>query len=296
MSCWTKRGGLYWIDTERLAAHLRARGLSVTVVPGAATRGAVDSRGRRGFPVKPGTLLDHHTATPDTYAGDYPSLRVVRDGRTGLPGPLAQFGLGRSGRVYVIAAGLAWHAGAVGSTAWDNWHAVGIEAEDNGTDSKYPAAWYAAYARLNAALMEPAGLDLGTLLGHKEAARPRGRKIDPVFSMDAMRAEVGKIRAGAGTKPPTTPPPTSGGSAGVGVLRYGDTGAAVKQLQTELRRLFPRTFGSLAVDGSYGNATRQAVETFQRNAAAERRYDSTVDGILGPKTRAALSSYGAKLL
>lgn len=295
MSCWTTKGGLRWIDTDKLAAHLRARGLSVVVVPGAATRGAVDSRGRRGFPTKPSTLLAHHTATPNTYKGDYPSLRVVRDGRAGLPGPLAQFGLGRSGTVYLIASGLAWHAGKVGQTSWDNWNALGIEAEDNGTDQVFPPAQYRAYARLCAALMEPAGLDLRTLLGHKEAAAPRGRKVDPVFSMDTFRRDVAALRsAWSSGKPPAPAPATPSSGSSVRDLRLGDRGTDVKKLQTELTRVFP-TYATLDPDGSYGLKTAAAVSEFQRRAKADGRYRSTVDGITGPGTRQALASYGVRL-
>jgi peptidoglycan hydrolase-like protein with peptidoglycan-binding domain len=41
-----------------------------------------------------------------------PSLRVLIEGRSNLPGPLAQLGLGRDGTCYVIAAGRCNHAGA----------------------------------------------------------------------------------------------------------------------------------------------------------------------------------------
>lgn len=287
--CWTTRAGLRWIDVDALAAHLRRRGLSVVIVPGAATRGALDDRGRRGFPVQPGALLVHHTATPDTAAGDYPSLRVVRDGRTGLPGPLAQIGLGRSGTVYLIAAGLAWHAGKVASAAHDNWHAVGIEGEDNGTDNRWPAGYYDAYVRLCAALSEPAGLGLSTVLGHKEVAAPAGRKVDPVWSMGTFRRAVQLLRATWATSPPPAPPAGS-----VRVLRLGVTGADVKTLQVEMGRLFP-TYAKLAADGSYGYATARAVREFQTRAKSDGKYAGTVDGIVGPDTRKSLAGYGAKL-
>ena len=48
--------------------------------------------------------------------GDYPSLTTVTRGRVGLAGPLCNLGIGRTGRVYVVAAGVAWHAGQVKAT------------------------------------------------------------------------------------------------------------------------------------------------------------------------------------
>ena len=50
----------------------------------------------------------HHTGDD---APDSVDLRIVRDGRAGLPGPLSQFGLRDDGTVDLIAAGAANHAG-----------------------------------------------------------------------------------------------------------------------------------------------------------------------------------------
>ena len=64
-------------------------------------------------------------------------------------------------------------------------------------------------------------------------------------------------------------------------LKPGDTGAAVKTLQRALARL---GYPSGAVDGQYGPSTTKAVKQFQ---GANRL---TADGVLGPKTLAALTS------
>ena len=96
----------------------------------------------------------HHTAGAAT--GDYPSLAVVRDGRPGLPGPLAHLGLARSGTVYVIAAGLAYHAGASDWAGFVDLNAtfLGIEGESVGTRDDWTPAQRDAYPRLVAALLE----------------------------------------------------------------------------------------------------------------------------------------------
>ena len=53
-------------------------------------------------------FLWHHTGDD---AADDVDLRIVRDGRAGLPGPLCQFGLRDDGSVDLVAAGAANHAG-----------------------------------------------------------------------------------------------------------------------------------------------------------------------------------------
>lgn len=179
-----------------LADAARKSGLKVVEVDGWRTRG-------HGQMTAIETIVPHHTATSKAAAGDYPSLRIVRDGRPDLPGPLAQLGLGRSGTVYVIAAGVAYHAGATFERRQDNWHAIGIEAEHDGI-SPWPAAQVDAYARLCAALVEHYDLSVDRVQGHKEIASPLGRKIDPNFGMDDFRRRVA-----AAMKPPA---PKSRGS------------------------------------------------------------------------------------
>ncbi|MBO1331346.1 peptidoglycan-binding protein [Streptomyces sp. VRA16 Mangrove soil] len=62
-------------------------------------------------------------------------------------------------------------------------------------------------------------------------------------------------------------------------LRLGSSGTAVKQLQCQLNRsLFPEKYAPLAVDGSFGARTRDAVYTFQNCIGL------SVDGVVGPQT------------
>lgn len=165
-----------------LADACRKSGLPVVEVDGWKARG-------HGEFIGVNTIVCHHTATSAKALGDYPSLRIVRDGRSDLPGPLSQLGLGRNGTVYVIAAGVAWHAGATFYPRQDNWHAIGIEAEADGL-SAWPAAQMDAYARLVSALTEHYAIPLSNVQGHKEVASPKGRKVDPNFDMTAFRQRV----------------------------------------------------------------------------------------------------------
>lgn len=177
-----------------LADACRATGLSVVETPGWKTRG-------HGPMTNVQTILCHHTAGPKN--GELPSLATVRDGRPDLAGPLAHLMLGRSGTVYVIAAGLCWHAGVVFESSQANEHAIGIEAEATGVDP-WPLVQYDAYARLTAGLAKHYGLSVARVLGHKEVACPLGRKSDPNFDMPAFRTRVTNTATSA---PAPTPKP-----------------------------------------------------------------------------------------
>ncbi|HTF54635.1 MAG TPA: N-acetylmuramoyl-L-alanine amidase [Pseudonocardia sp.] len=148
-------------------------------------------------------VVGHHTADGPT--GEYPSLKVVRDGRADLAGPLCNLGLGRSGTVYVIAAGQAWHAGA---SAWSgftdlNDEFLGIEAESCGTKDDWTPAQRDAYPRLVASCLYYMSRSAGRFCGHKECALPTGRKIDPAFwDLIAFRTQVGYLLADPLTRIP----------------------------------------------------------------------------------------------
>lgn len=199
----------------------RKSGLKVVEVDGWRSRG-------HGPMASVETVACHHTATSKAAAGDYPSLRIVRDGRPGLPGPLAQLGLGRDGTVYVIAAGVCYHAGETFTRDQDNWHAIGIEAEHDGI-SPWPAAQVDAYARLCAALVKHYGLTVSRVQGHKEIAAPRGRKIDPNFDMDAFRARVAAI-----LEPPKTKTRGKRVDHAISDLRAAQSGAG-KRRKSKIR-------------------------------------------------------------
>lgn len=169
-----------------LADILRGAGLKVVEIPGWKTRGHGQMSGVRG-------VLWHHTATSAKAAGDYPSQNIVTNGRSDLPGPLANLGLGRSGTWYVIAAGLAYHAGsgshpAVGTNG--NGYLIGIEAEHPGTaGNPWPAAQLDAYRRGTAALLKAYGLGPDRAIAHREWAP--NRKIDPYgLDMNVERQHV----------------------------------------------------------------------------------------------------------
>lgn len=168
-----------------IADACRAAGLTVVEVDGWRSRGS-DSFAPRG-------LVIHHTAGPAT--GDMPSLRIVINGRPGLPGPLSQFGLGRSGTVYVVASGRAYHAGPGGWRGLAGNAAVwGIEAENTGRGEPWALAQLDAYHRLAAVLAQRTPFGPEMICAHREWAP--ARKVDPRgIDMDDFRRKVADLTA-----------------------------------------------------------------------------------------------------
>jgi len=183
------------------------------------------TRGHGGFRALEG-VVGHHTADGP---GEYPSLNIVTRGRADLAGPLCNYGLGRSGTIYVVAAGVAWHAGA---SAWAgfkdlNDEFLGIEAESKGTVDDWTPAQRDAYPRLVAAALFYMKRDASRFCGHKECALPAGRKIDPAFiALGSFRAQVGQLladpvhRIPKGAPAPTSPPPQ--GDHDMGATQFTD--------------------------------------------------------------------------
>lgn len=165
---------------------LRAAGLVVREVPGWQTRG-------HGAMGDVAGVLAHHTAGPA--AGNFPSERVVVQGRPDLAGPLANLGLARDGTWVVVAAGQAWHAGT-GFVEWSgrdngNSRLLGVEAESTGVADDWTPAQRESYPRGTAALLTRLGLGPERVIGHKEWSPTR--KIDPAFwDMTVFRAEVAR--------------------------------------------------------------------------------------------------------
>lgn len=138
-----------------LPALLRDVGLTVVEIDGWRTRG-------RPGPFSPVGVLNHHTGASAKGWSRAKELAYARwmflTGRPDLPAPLCQIALGRSGVVYVGAAGRANHAGtakASGSVSAGDGNTLyaGIEWMLSGTED-IPAVMYDAGVRLNAVLTE----------------------------------------------------------------------------------------------------------------------------------------------
>lgn len=241
-------------------------GLRVAEMPGWQGRGHAQMGKVMG-------VMIHHTVGPSS--GNMPSLNTLVRGRSDLPGPLTHLGLARDGTWYVIAAGLAHHAG---KGSWrglvaGNAHFIGIECENTGTiaDMPWPEVQMTALRQGVAALLQHAGCDAQDCIGHKEFAP--GRKIDPLFDMAEFRRSVQAVMAGGVPSLPPIPaaePPAAGGAPGRPTLRRGSIGPFVAELQQHL--------GLPDTDGLFGPMTEAAVRRFQR------LNQLVPDGIVGPKT------------
>ena len=180
-------------DPIWLADVLRAAGLKVIEQPGWRNRGHGDFKSITH-------VMWHHTA-----GGGDQDWYWVQNGTNGLAGPLSQLVLERDGTYRIIAAGVAWHAG-VGSwpglpTNNANWHAIGIEAVNNGRGQEWPQVQREAYRIGTAAILRKLGRGADGVVAHKEYAKIQG-KIDPYgFDMADERRRVAALLAG---KPPTS--------------------------------------------------------------------------------------------
>lgn len=264
---------LTWLPTV-----LRDAGLKVAEEPGWANRGRRDmSRTVKG-------VVCHHTVGRPT--GNMPSLKTLVSGRSGLPGPLAQLGLGRDGTYYVIAAGLANHAGKGGWKGESgNSRFIGIEAENTGyavgkgdpakghIEDPWPAVQVDAYKRGVAAILTKLGQDASWCCGHKEWREHD--KIDPhTINMSDFRSDVAKLMGNPGPVP-TIPGKDVRDRPTLRRGRSSNPRFLVEEVQKKLG------FVGDKVDGSFGPITEAAVRRFQRDNGL------VPDGIVGPKTWAA---------
>ena len=248
-----------------LADACRKSGLKVVEVAGWKTRGSAS------YNPTGGAIIVHHTATSAKASGDYPSLGIVRDGRAGLPGPLSQLGLGRSGTVYVIASGRANHAGNSVYAAQTNSRSIGIEAEHSGQGA-WTSLQYDAYVRLVAALCQHYGKPVSAVYGHKESATPRGRKVDPNFSMDKFRADVtARIKDGDRNPPAALTQREIGEFQAMNNIARG-TGLAVDGIDGPKTAVVTRAFqadAKLPTTGVLDRATLNARRALFRLPASE---------------------------
>lgn len=166
-----------------LADVLRANGLTVIEHDGWLTHGRTD-------PWEPRFGIVHATAAPRDQP-DSVQVRIVRDGRAGLPGPIANACVDRWGRWHVLASGrcnttLEGTAGPY--RGYGNSYALGVEACNDNLGEVWPALQYDAYARGWAAICRRLGWSAERLRGHKE--HTPGHKTDPTFAMDPFRTLV----------------------------------------------------------------------------------------------------------
>jgi N-acetyl-anhydromuramyl-L-alanine amidase AmpD len=255
---------------RRIAAILKARGITVTEVSGWTTRGRSN--------LEPRAVVCHWTAARSSVT----SLLV--HGRPDVPGPLCNFEVlpGRGG-VRLVAAGKANHAG-VARNGFTNSVALGIEAAGPPIDGEELKIYHA----LVAAICRVYGLSVkDRVRDHREVAIPFGRKVDisSEYDMADFRRQAAALLAAPATtlaKRAKRPDgkPWYPGLRKIGMHgRASGPGAFIAAIQKRLN-----TWGAaIQVDGDFGPKTRDAVAAFQR-----RRHLAPVSGAVGPRTWYAL--------
>ncbi len=171
-----------------LASALRDAGLTVVEHDGWQARGWDDWTPQCG--------IVHATAAART-SSDETQVRIVRDGREDLQGPIANACVDRSGRWHVLASGrcnttLAGTSGPF--EGFGNSRVLGVEACNDNLSEPWHPEQYEAYARGWAAICRRMGWAANRLVGHKE--HTPGRKTDPTFDMATFRGRVAAYLAG----------------------------------------------------------------------------------------------------
>lgn len=147
------------------------------------TRGRPASTG----PFHPEGVLCHHTASPEG-CSDHTDISCILAGNGSAPGPISQIYIGRTGVVYLIAAGRANHGGQGIRPGIDdgcedmNAALVGIEAGNNGVGEYWADNMTTVYGRVVAALCDYYGWPIDAVYLHATTGPPYGgcnSKIDP---------------------------------------------------------------------------------------------------------------------
>jgi hypothetical protein len=174
----------------------------------------------------PAGVLCHHTASP-AGTSDQADLNGILWGNSQAPGPVSTLYIGRTGVLYLVAAGRCNHGGQGmrpgidGSCADMNAALLGIEAGNSGVGEFWPDVQIATYTATVAALVAGYGWDWPAVYLHGQTGPPGGgcnSKIDPAGPWAGQPDLVGSTMwdvelwrewcANAGPPDSITPPST----------------------------------------------------------------------------------------
>lgn len=213
----------------------------------------------------------------------------ARKGRGGS----AHYGIGSDGKIgqYVDESCVAWHCGN-----WPNNQAsVGIEISNSALGGNWPVgeAQFKLAVKLTADVMKRNGIKeaiVGKTLTWHSMYQKTVCPGDYLRSqMERAAVEINKI-----LKPAPTPTPSDGFLPAKGYWARYDRDERVNQLSKFMRKTFPSYTPAAALGPVYGDNLWKSIKEFQRRAKAAGRYNDVIDGNTGPKTYAALQSYGFK--
>ncbi|MEU9495403.1 N-acetylmuramoyl-L-alanine amidase [Streptomyces sp. NPDC048215] len=259
-------------------------------------------------------VMMHHTVTKGTSN----TVRIVKDGYSGLPGPLCHGMIAKNGRVHLVGYGRANHAGLGDpdvlaaviaertpptdneATVDGNRHFYGFECENLG-DGKdpWPKAQLLAIEKVAAALCRAHGWSVKSVIRHLDW---QPGKVDPRgIDWPAMQARVEKrLGKKAPEKPATQAPPPKAPVVDLSQLVAAAksnpaaqgtpvTYSGVKTVEAALVNagLLAKRYS----DGHFGTTTVSAYAAWQRSKAGGSYRGKDADGIPG---KASLTALGKK--
>jgi len=196
--------------------------------------------------------------------------------------------LARDGVWYVVAAGRANHPGKGSGFGLPTNDAarflIGIEAESTGRGDWTPEQ-LESYPKGVAALARWYGVTPDMVIGHKEWAKPVGRKIDPAGwpgDMDGFRAQVRALINGQPAPPrPVTSSPVPAATSLMQRIHAAISRADRLYAQQGLAQL---GYYHGEIDGAWGPLSQDACRRFQADEGIQ------VDAYPGPITRAHIAA------
>lgn len=243
--------------------------------------------GSKANDLVPEAVVVHHTGDVST------PINLIRDGRKNLPGPLANFLVGQSGKIYLIAAGYSNNAGYGGAANFNKAKAGKLTSEvkpaaSDGSWSANGNAWaiegdgqadWPAIVRQHvievaAALHIAQGWDTARVIAHKELTKRKPG--DPGDDMGKVREDVLKLIAEWSDKP-VEPPKL--GSRILSKKAGEDIGPDVAELG---KLLTSKGFDVGTPTDVYGPMMDAAVRAIQKAAGL------TETGVVDPATLAAI--------
>lgn len=212
----------------------------------------------------------------------------------------SNYGIGTDGRIacYVDDENRSWCS----SSADNDNQAITIEiANDGGApDWHVSEAAVQAAIKLTVDLCKRYGIKkinyTGNKLGNFTEHRYFTATLCPgPYLHNNMANNAKKINALLPNPTPTpTPTPSDGFLPKKGYWARYDKDARVGQLATFMRKTFSSYTPVAALGNVYGDNLWKSIKEFQRRAKAAGKYNDAIDGNTGPKTYAALKSYGFK--
>lgn len=266
------------LSANGIRSALRKFGVKFNEIPGWETR----NRGLRGNGWGPvNGFVVHHTGDD---APDDADERVVCNGRSDLPGPLAQFGLRDDGTVDLIGLGRANHAGSGDSTVYaavrdetyvnyppkptkndydGNGVFYGVETYYSGS---HKPVQYDAMVNLCAAICDAHGWTAKSVIGHKEWTN---QKVDPgSVDMAQFRSDVNaRMKAVNTVKPAPAPTPATPAPGGNIMADINSVAAQLAEVQKDM--LTKADGGTLRNDLAWQNKQAEALRQTVAAIAAD---------------------------